>query len=421
MRFHRFARISTGIALTLAASVAAGVLVGPGSAGADTRDDKRRVDGRISDAKENLEGTSADLVRAYLRLRRTKAELPVARAELTRAQARVVEARARDLEIGRRLRVAEVTVQQAVHDLNVTAAASTRASDRVGGIARQAYQTGGIGELSVALAAQDANDFAQRVAAIDTALHLQGRVLADLDVRQAETRAQRTRLIAVRRQVALLKAQSAANLERARGLEREAVAAKARVDALLTSQRRDVAAIAARKAAERSRLDKLQAQQRQLEAKLRALAARQRRNGSGGSDGGSGSWGGYLSLPVAGVPVSSEFGQRFHPILHIWRLHAGIDFAAPCGTPLHAAATGEVISAGVAGGYGNRIMVSHGQVRNVSLVTAYNHLSRITVSSGPVTRGQIIGYTGTTGTSTGCHLHFETYENGTPLNPRRWL
>lgn len=113
--------------------------------------------------------------------------------------------------------------------------------------------------------------------------------------------------------------------------------------------------------------------------------------------------------------------MRFHPILHYWRLHAGMDFAVACGTPVHAAASGRVISAGWGGGYGNRIVVGHGIERGVSLATTYNHLSRIVVSGGSVSRGELIGYSGTTGSSTGCHLHFETYENGTPVNPRRWL
>jgi murein DD-endopeptidase MepM/ murein hydrolase activator NlpD len=124
---------------------------------------------------------------------------------------------------------------------------------------------------------------------------------------------------------------------------------------------------------------------------------------------------------VSGAYISSEFGRRFHPVLHYWRLHAGMDFAVACGTPVHAAAAGSVVSAGSAGGYGNRIVVNHGLVRGVSLSTTYNHLSRILAHGGHVRRGELIGYSGTTGTSTGCHLHFETYDDGTPVNPRRWL
>jgi murein DD-endopeptidase MepM/ murein hydrolase activator NlpD len=299
-------------------------------------------------------------------------------------------------------------------------ASTAEATQQVGGIARQAYQTGGVGELAIVLNAQSADDLAQRVSAVDTAFQVQGRVLADLDVKRAETRAQTTRLAAVRRQVALLKAQAAANLERARAAEAEAARAKAKVEALLASQRQDVATIAARKAAERRRLDALEGQRRALEAKLRAIAAKQRADQSS-DDGGGGTGGGYLSAPVGGAPVTSEFGRRFHPILHYWRLHAGIDFGAACGTPVHAAASGSVISAGWAGGYGNRIVIGHGQVRGSNLATSYNHLTQIVRSGGRVSRGELIGISGTTGSSTGCHLHFETYQDGTPVNPRNWL
>jgi murein DD-endopeptidase MepM/ murein hydrolase activator NlpD len=113
--------------------------------------------------------------------------------------------------------------------------------------------------------------------------------------------------------------------------------------------------------------------------------------------------------------------MRYHPILHYWRLHAGRDFAANCGTPIRAAASGTVISAGWAGGYGRRTEIDHGIIRGVDLVTAYNHMSRFVVTHGHVSRGQVIGYVGTTGESTGCHLHFETYEDGVPKDPRRWL
>jgi murein DD-endopeptidase MepM/ murein hydrolase activator NlpD len=87
---------------------------------------------------------------------------------------------------------------------------------------------------------------------------------------------------------------------------------------------------------------------------------------------------------------------------------------------VHAAAGGTIISAGWAGGYGNRIVVDHGVVRGAELATTYNHLTRI-VAGGRVSRGQVIAYSGTTGTSTGCHLHFETLVNGVYVNPMGWL
>ena len=113
--------------------------------------------------------------------------------------------------------------------------------------------------------------------------------------------------------------------------------------------------------------------------------------------------------------------MRYHPILHYWRLHSGRDYAIPCGTPVYAAANGTVILSGYSGSYGNRVVVDHGLVRGEGLATTYNHLSSIRKHSGRVSRGQLIGYSGTTGRSTGCHLHFETLENGDFVDPRTWL
>lgn len=115
--------------------------------------------------------------------------------------------------------------------------------------------------------------------------------------------------------------------------------------------------------------------------------------------------------PTAGT-VTSEYGQRWG------RLHAGIDISAPSGTPIQAAAGGTVISAGWGGGYGNLVVIDHGG----GFTTAYAHQSRIAVSNGQaVSQGQLIGYVGTTGSSTGDHLHFECRINGSAQNPRGFL
>ena len=117
--------------------------------------------------------------------------------------------------------------------------------------------------------------------------------------------------------------------------------------------------------------------------------------------------------------------MRLHPVLRIMRLHEGIDFASNCGSPVYAAAAGEVIMAtpeSQAGGYGNQLLIDHGLQRGgVDLITTYNHLSRFVVTGGHVSAGQLVAYSGNTGTSTGCHLHLETREDGIPVNPRLWL
>lgn len=118
-------------------------------------------------------------------------------------------------------------------------------------------------------------------------------------------------------------------------------------------------------------------------------------------------------LPVNGR-ITSGFGYRYHPILHSTRLHTGVDIAAPIGTPIAAAGGGEVIWAGWRGGYGNAVIIDHGHGR----ATLYGHMSRLGVRAGQVvSRRQLIGYVGSTGMSTGPHLHFELRVNGVPRSP----
>jgi murein DD-endopeptidase MepM/ murein hydrolase activator NlpD len=131
--------------------------------------------------------------------------------------------------------------------------------------------------------------------------------------------------------------------------------------------------------------------------------------------------GARLIMPASGRK-SSDFGYRLHPIYHVWLLHTGMDIAAGNGQPIYAAAAGQVVLAGMRGGSGNYTCIAHGTYQGKNLSTCYAHQSRILVSVGQrVTAGQLIGRVGTTGTSTGYHLHFEVRLNGTPVNPVDWL
>jgi murein DD-endopeptidase MepM/ murein hydrolase activator NlpD len=122
---------------------------------------------------------------------------------------------------------------------------------------------------------------------------------------------------------------------------------------------------------------------------------------------------GALSRPVNG-PVTSGFGGRRHPILGYMRMHSGLDFKASYGQPIFAVTDGVVAYAGRKGGYGNFVQLNHGG----GLASGYGHMSRIATRPGSrVRRGQIIGYVGSTGLSTGPHLHYELYRNGRAVNP----
>jgi murein DD-endopeptidase MepM/ murein hydrolase activator NlpD len=122
---------------------------------------------------------------------------------------------------------------------------------------------------------------------------------------------------------------------------------------------------------------------------------------------------GQMSRPVNGN-MTSGFGYRRHPILGYRKMHSGIDFGAPYGAPIYAASNGVIAYAGRKGGYGNFVQINHGG----GIATGYGHMSRIAAGPGQrVRQGQIIGYVGSTGLSTGPHLHYELYRNGTAVNP----
>lgn len=128
-----------------------------------------------------------------------------------------------------------------------------------------------------------------------------------------------------------------------------------------------------------------------------------------------------IMKPSAGQKTSG-FGMRVHPITGESKMHYGVDYADAMGSPVMAAAAGRVTMAGDAGGLGNAIEIDHGTVNGTPIKTRYGHLSEVLVKVGDlVTPGQIIGKEGSTGMSTGPHLHFEVHLNGEPVDPEQFV
>jgi murein DD-endopeptidase MepM/ murein hydrolase activator NlpD len=169
-------------------------------------------------------------------------------------------------------------------------------------------------------------------------------------------------------------------------------------------------------AAERERWERELAEEerasRELEQTIREMQTRL------GESGEIMKWTGKFIWPVQFRRISDVFGWRVHPIYKTRRFHSGMDLAASTGTPVKAAADGRVLLAGWVSGYGNTVIVDHGG----GLSTLYGHNSSITTKAGKlVLQGDIIAKVGSTGVSTGPHLHFEVRQDGTPQDPMRWL
>ena len=265
----------------------------------------------------------------------------------------------------------------------------------------------------MALSSTDPQQFADRIALVDTVMDVQSQTMDRLSTEKASLTALEDHLSALRADSADKKKQAEAALARAQSARDAAAKAKADLDALAATQTgagqrpspasspprrpasprcrpsrtgctRSSCSARPRPAGRRPPAVPRRARSTRAAAAVAAAAAAPRSHG-------------YLSRPVKTGWVSSEFGMRFHPILHYWRLHSGRDYAVPCGTPVYAAASGTIISAGWGGGYGNRVVIDHGYVSGVGLATTYNHLTRFVRTGGHVRRGQLIAYSGTTG------------------------
>ena len=163
----------------------------------------------------------------------------------------------------------------------------------------------------------------------------------------------------------------------------------------------------------------LERQRAEEEERRRQEAAANNPSGGGGSSGGSVTGTGSFTWPCPSCTyITSRVGYRWHPVSGQWKYHSGLDIGAAYGASIVAADGGTVTIAGVNGGYGNCVMIDHGN----GYYTLYGHMSSIAVSVGQsVSKGATIGYVGSTGVSTGPHLHFEIRQGTTILDPENWF
>jgi murein DD-endopeptidase MepM/ murein hydrolase activator NlpD len=194
-------------------------------------------------------------------------------------------------------------------------------------------------------------------------------------------------------------------------LERDLHAQAAELQEAQHEKKLTLKQIASERALYERQLAELEAESRAIAQRLRAMmetpAGRARADKR---------WSGRFIRPVNGR-ISSGYGMRTHPIFRVRRMHHGIDIAAPHGTPIFAADSGVVVEAGYIRGYGNTVIIDHGG----GVATLYAHCSTILVGVGQeVQRGQMIARVGSTGYTTGPHLHFEIRINGDPVNPAEY-
>jgi murein DD-endopeptidase MepM/ murein hydrolase activator NlpD len=270
------------------------------------------------------------------------------------------------------------------------------------------YETDDVDTLAVVFSADsfqemlDQVDYLKQIGTLDKRIaHAVGE--AKLQMRQARTRTQKVKA-SVESETRVISARA----EQQRSVRDELVSAQGRLSDVRSQQKVSLDKLSAEEQAQAGEMDALQVQSASLAAQIRAAQQRSTPSTSPGDT--TPSHAGFI-WPVSG-PVTSPFGWRWG------RMHEGIDIGVSAGTPIHAAAAGTVIYCGWMEGYGNLVVVDHGN----SLATAYAHQSAIAVTCGQgVTQGQVVGFVGSTGHSTGPHLHFEVRVNGSAVDPLGYL
>ncbi|MFC0529212.1 M23 family metallopeptidase [Phytohabitans kaempferiae] len=396
------------------------LLLPAGSAQADPRDDKKRADAAVATAASILEGATARAQQAGRSLAAANAALPGAQERAALARGEVVAAEVAANTARREAEEAEETLATARVRYTESADKVEAARERVGTFAGSAYKGSDLVSLNLLINARTPIDAAERYGYFERVMSTEKAALDGFTAaRRAAKDAENEAGLAQRKaEAARLAAEMA--LAEARAAQAEADAAVAEVTAL-TAQRAKALAIAEEeRGASLAKYEQAKAEAARIERELRQWEDRQNVTRPGGSAP-SVQPGARLLMPVQGWK-SSDFGMRFDPYYKVWQLHAGVDIAAGGGTPIYAAADGRVIRAGWNGGYGNYTCISHGRYQGKGLSTCYAHQSRILVWAGQqVRRGQLIGRVGTTGASTGYHLHFEVRMSGTPVQPLKWL
>lgn len=420
-------RVSTAVGLSAAM---AALLLPSAAADDELKDRKQATDASIEQLDSDLDESSAKVAAATRALSAAEAKLVPARSALTNARTDVVFAEAAQGQAAKRLAKTLVEAEQARLAYEATLAEIATGQAAVGAMARAMYMNGGMSRLSIAMQAQSPSEFTSALAYWRAVNRSEEATLRKLDDKQRELAMTQARLEALRLRTVDEQAAATAAVATTTAARESAATAAVEVERLVQVRAGVLDEAQKLKAGIEKRLREQQAEADRLARliKERAAAARraaeraaERAERAGRAAPAIDVTDGVLSYPVNG-PITSPYGMRFHPILRYYKLHSGIDFGVPSGTSVRSAMGGTVLESYYNSAYGNRVVVEHGFVRGVYLVTTYNHMLRSTVRPGEkLDRGEVLGYVGSTGYSTGPHLHFETIQDGDFVNPMTWL
>ncbi len=292
-------------------------------------------------------------------------------------------------------------IAEAEIKLKETEAAIVQQNDALNKRLRVMYKNGETGMLEILLGSSNISDFLSNVDMIQKIYDNDIKILKKIQKQHEDIKEQKVQLETLKTQLEQEKKNEEAK-------QAELQVQKSSVEALKAEVSKDNKAL-------EKQIDQLNAEANALTALIQS----QQNKGQASSSTTSQYTGGAMAWPVpASHRITSPYGYRIHPILKVKKFHSGIDIGAGSGTPIVAAASGTVTMSQTYGGYGKTVMIDHGG----GMVTLYAHCSKLNVSVGQkVTKGQTISLVGSTGQSTGPHLHFEVRKNGATQNPTSYV
>ena len=391
------------IAVLIAASAVIALCV-PAAFGQSLWDRKNAVDSRISGLRDSIDRAKAkegvltsEITDASSRIDALSGDIDVLSAKLAALESDLAAHRSRLARLEAKLREQAATLTRLTQQHLV---AQRRLEERL----VQLYESNETSELEILLQAQSFSDLLEQLDYFQAIGQQDKEIAETIKGLQAQMRVAKAETASTKAEVAEATAILAQKTEEQRAARAALLARQAALAAARDSKESLLVDVRQQRHANEEDLEKMQAASAAIAEQLESSGSS---SGSGGGGGPSAS--GFI-WPVSG-PITSGFGWRWG------RMHEGIDIGAPCGTPIRAAASGTIVYAGWMEGYGNITIIDHGG----GMATAYGHQSAIYVGGGSVSQGQTIGAVGSTGHSTGCHLHFEVRVNGTPVDPLNYL
>lgn len=358
----------------------------------DLEDQLQEIQGQIDSSRNEQSSWQQVIDDVTAKLKSIQADLDAANARLRNIQSQQAQISAQIVQTQNDIKAAEIHLKTRQNILN----------RRV----RVIYMHGQLNYISVILGAHSFSDFANRVALLKRVIHSDYSLITEIERQKAAIEAKEQQLEQDKKQLDVL-------AQQAQQAQQEIQNKKSEQQKVLDQARSNKAA------AEQMEQDLInQSNQVQALIQQRLAAAQAAANASGGGgEAGYTQGSGVLSWPCNG-PITSPYGYRVHPIFGTTIFHSGMDIGVDYGTPIHAADSGTVIYAGWISGYGNAVIIDHGN----GMQTLYGHNQSLNVSEGQsVSKGDVIAYAGSTGNSTGPHCHFEVRNNGSPVDPMAYL